>query len=674
ANTSGLGDGARAPMVVFTGTDGVRVAYSTDGAKTFQAYDHGRKVITMPANSRDPKVFWHAPTRRWVLVVWSDAGGNAVHIYTSPDLLDWTFRSRYAADWLYECPDLFALPVDGAGPVKWVLNDASGNYVVGSFDGVRFTADSPGPRRMDHGDTGFTGSYYAGLTFSNMPDGRVVQMAWMPGNRGPTWTGSATVAVQLGLRRYGDELRVTRTPVAELATLRADTTTWTDRTVTPDAGDPLHGVRADTYELLAEFDTAGATAARFGFRLQARADGTYGRTVTYDRTAETLDGAPLAPDAGRVRMRILVDRGQLEVFGNEGDVSITRNVDFDPAATGLRAYAEGGGVRLVSLRLHRLRSAWGTGESTLDGNVAGPWRAAGGSWTDVADGKRGEAAGDGFYLSGQTGRDFSYEADVRLDTAAAAALTFRAGADAASHYTLNVDAAGLVKLWRPGHDIAVYRTAIHRGRFHHLRVVASGPRIRAYLDHGPEPVIDVEDHSYAEGRFGVNVFAGAAVVQNAQVDGAGWRNDVGGRWRGVTGAWTTTGSGVQGRRTGDGFYLSDRSGRDFSYEADLTVVAGRAAGLTFRASETGGHYTATIDTDGVVKLWRPGHDIATVATAIVPGRPYHVRVVAAGALIRVYLQRGATPVIEAIDDTYGEGVFGLNVFDGVARAQDVVLG
>jgi hypothetical protein len=58
--------------------------------------------------------------------------------------------------------------------------------------------------------------------------------------------------------------------------------------------------------------------------------------------------------------------------------------------------------------------------------------------------------------------------------AAAAALTFRTSADASAHYSMNVDAAGLVKLWRPGRDVAVYPTPIVRGRTYHLKVVASG--------------------------------------------------------------------------------------------------------------------------------------------------------------------------------------------------------
>ncbi|WP_199509641.1 GH32 C-terminal domain-containing protein [Nucisporomicrobium flavum] len=657
ANTSGLRTGDRAPIVVFTGTDGVSVAFSNDGGETFQPYDHGRKVITMPAESRDPKVFWHEPTRRWVMVVWSGAGGNAAHLYTSPDLLTWTFRSRYAADWLFECPDMFPLRADGDGVTKWILNDASGEYVVGSFDGTTFAADSPTPKRMDEGDTRFDGSWYAGLTFSNLPDGRTVQMAWMPGNHGSVWTGSATFPVELGLRTYPDGLRVTRTPISELDSLRLSSTQWTDRTLNGDpAADPLREAAADAYELTAEFDAGTATAARFGFRLGVRPDGTAAREVAYDRAAGTLDGAALPPDHGRVRVRMLVDRGQVETFGDEGRVSVTRTVAFD--ASGVRTFADGGSVRLLSLRLTPLRPAWGAGEPTLRTDVAGPWHADGGTWTDTADGKRGEASGDGFYLGAGGGTDFTYDADVRLDTATAAGVMFRGA------YTLNVDAgAGVMKLWRPGRDIAAAAAPVARGRFHHLRVVAEGNRFRAYLDHNGTALIDATDDAYASGAFGLNVFQGAAVVQNARIGAAPWRQDVGGTWSPASGTWTTPSASLAGRSAGDGFYLSGRTGRDFTYEADLRVVAGRAAGLTFRATPgASGHYTANIDTDGYVKLWRPGRDIAVQAATVVPGRTYHLRVVAAGPQLEVSLD--GTVVIRATDDAYAEGRFGVNVFDG----------
>lgn len=670
-DTAGLRTGAEDPIVVFTGTNGVRIAYSNDAGRTFQSYGGGAPVVVPAGTSRDAKVFRHNST--WVMVVWSDAGGNGVDILTSPNLLDWTFRSRYSASWLYETPDLFALPVDGdTADVRWVLTDAEGEYVVGQFTGTTFSSDWTAPQRMDRGRTTFDdGTFYAGLTVNNMPDGRVVQLAWQPSNRGATWTGNATFPAELGLRTFADGVRVTRNPIAELASLRTSTQTWADRTITTDpAADPLAGVTADTYEIEAEFDLTGATATQFGFALHTRADGTADRTVTYDLAARTLYGAPLPPVDDRVRVRLLVDRGQLEVSGNDGQLSYSDNVNFDRASQGVRLFAVGGAVRLVSLRLSRLGSAWGTGESTLESTLAGPWHPVGGAWTDVAFGKRGSATGDAFSLSEQTGTDFTYSGDVRVMSGAAAALTFRSSVDGATHYTANVDTAGLVKLWRPGRDIATYPTTIVAGRTYHLKVVASGASITVYLDGAM--VIAATDTAYTSGRFGANVFAGTAEFQNLDVDTGGLCTNLAAPWRPVGGTWTEPAGRRRGVAAGDAFLLSAQSGSDLTYEGDLMVRNGTAAGLTFRATADGtGHYTANVDTSGLVKLWRPGTVIATGSATIIPGRTYHLKVTATGPNITVYLN--GTQVITATDTTYTSGLFGLNTFAGTGEFRDVFV-
>ncbi len=677
-NTSGLGSADNPPLVVFTGTNGVTVNYSTDGARTFQSYANGRQVAVPAGTSRDPKVTWDAARGRWVMVVWSDGGGNGANFYTSPDLLNWTFASRYTSDWVFECPDFFTLPVDGdQNNQKWVLTDAAGNYVIGSFDGTTFSPDWSGPQRMDQGADSSGGTFYAGQTFSATPDGRTVQMVWQPGNHGSVWTGNASFPAVLGLATTPAGIRITRNPVDEISLLRTDTTTWSNVTVGPDS-DPFAGIDADTYEIIAEFDTATATATQFGFLLHCRSDGTYDKSVGYDMANQTLYGAPLSPDGGRVQMHILVDRGQLEIFGNNGVLSYTDNVNFDSSAgsLGLRAFATGGSVRLVSARFHRIGSAWGQGESTLESTLSGPWRAIGGAWIDTAAGKQGTASGDTFYLSDTTAGDFTYDGDVRLDSAQAVALTFRASADGSQHYTANVDDTGVVKLWRPGHDIAAVSAPITTGRTYHLRVVAGGSRIQVYLDHATTPVIDATDSTYSSGYLGVNVFNGSAAVQNLTMDHTDFTTNLAGPWTPVAGTWTTTTvrSGVHGNGAGDNFYLSGTTAANFTYQGDVTAVNGGAAALTFRASaDASQHYTANVDTTGLVKLWRPGSDLGTYATEIVSGRAYHLTVVADGTRIQVYLNNGATPVIDVTDSAYSSGYLGANVFNGSGVVQNLML-
>jgi fructan beta-fructosidase len=665
-NVTGLKSGDDDPILVFSGTGGVIVHYSLDGARTFQTYAGGREVVdTGDHESRDPKVFWHAPSQRWVMVLYSNEGGNGANFYTSADLLHWEFRSRFTADWMFECPDMYQLPVDGTTP-KWVLSAARDNsYVVGDFDGTTFTATS-GAQREDFGGGHAESPFYASQTFTGDPAGRVVQTAWQGGNRGSVWTGNLSFPAQLGLRTFPDGVHLTRTPVAELASLRQDSYSLTAQTLRP-GGNPLSRLRADTYELTAEFDLAGATASRFGFRLHTRADGSHDREVAYDRAAQTLYGAPLAPVGNRVKVHVLVDRGQLEIFGNDGRFSFTDNVDFDSSANsqGISLFTESGTVRLGT--------SWGTGQSTLDSTLSGPWTAAGGTWTDTADGKQGAVAGDAFYLSGTTAADLTYEGDVRLDSSrGAAALTFRASRDATSHYTVNIDSAGLVKLWRPGRDIATYPTPIAPYRTYHLKVVATGSRFQVYLDRSSQPVIDAPDTAYPSGLAGVNVFSGKATFDNLRLNAPGFDTNLAGPWRPVSGTWTSPGTAVESRGPGDSFYLSAATGTNFTYGGDVTPENGVAAGLVFRANaDATQHYTANVDVGGLVKLWRPGRDIATFRTAVTPGRTYHLSVTANGPNIRVALD--GTEVIDATDDAYASGLFGLNGYAGTARFQSVRL-
>ncbi|GAB3818820.1 GH32 C-terminal domain-containing protein [Kribbella italica] len=514
-NVTGLKAGDDDPIVVYSGTNGVTVFYSLDGGNTFSTFADGKKVVVPPAKtSRDPKVFWDPDAQRWGMVVWTDQGGNGADFYTSANLLDWTFASRYQADWLFECPDMVRMPYEGGH--RWVLSDGGGEYVVGSFTDGTFRTTQPVPQKINQTDTYAGAGYYAALTFENLPTDRVVSMAWQGQNQGTSWTGNASFPVEQRLRSTGGQPRVVSTPVPEIAGLRESTRSWVGRTLDKDSAKRLlAGVQADTYEIEASVDVRQARSV--GFRLHTSPDGWSDRDVVYDVAKGTLDGTPLRAEGGRVKLRLLVDRGQLEVFGNDGEVYQSRNVNFDslPGGDGVELVVDGK-VRLESLKIHDLSSIWKRpGESTLKTNIAGDWYPASGNWTDATGGKQGQASGDAFYLSKASGSDFTLEGDVRLVSGTAAALTFRASKDASRHYTVNIDAdAGVVKLWRPGRDIAAFPAPIERNRTYHLKVKAVGSQFTVWLD--GQQVISASDGEIASGQFGLNVFRGTAVLQNVR--------------------------------------------------------------------------------------------------------------------------------------------------------------
>ncbi|NIL97818.1 MAG: hypothetical protein GTO62_12010, partial [Planctomycetales bacterium] len=110
---------------------------------------------------RDPKIFRHEPSGKWIMVLWVDKG--QARFFTSDNLLQWTHASDFHAEGFFECPDMVALPVDGdPQQVKWVLYDAAFNYWIGMFDGKTFTAES-GPHQGDRG-----ANFYAAQTWNNL--------------------------------------------------------------------------------------------------------------------------------------------------------------------------------------------------------------------------------------------------------------------------------------------------------------------------------------------------------------------------------------------------------------------------------------------------------------------------------------------------------------------------
>jgi levanase len=186
-NTSGLGT-AKTPAMVAIYTRAARaccrqaqaLAYSTDGGLTWKQYA-GNPVLDIGSGEfRDPKVFWHQPTKRWVMVV-ALGQERRLSFYSSPNLKDWTHLSDFgpanAAGGAWECPDLFQLAVDGdPRHLKWVLlvnvqqgaiaGGSGAQYFVGEFDGTSFRAENVGPYSPPGGDLtqGFEDAGYGAWT------------------------------------------------------------------------------------------------------------------------------------------------------------------------------------------------------------------------------------------------------------------------------------------------------------------------------------------------------------------------------------------------------------------------------------------------------------------------------------------------------------------------------
>jgi sucrose-6-phosphate hydrolase SacC (GH32 family) len=352
-NTSGFGtEGKPALVLLYTAAGNPAVqslAHSTDG-RTFTKFEGNPVIGQFTPGNRDPKVFWHEPTRQWVMTLYvEEKGVHTIRFLTSPDLKTWTSRST--TEGFYECPDFFELPIDGdAANRKWVLLGASSEYQVGSFDGKAFTPESP--KLPGHRGRGF----YAAQSFSDIPasDGRRILVGWFQTEtRGMPFNQSMSVPLELRLVSTAAGPRMTFTPIEELKSLRIASQRIALEVLEPADPNPLADVAAELMEIRAEFEPESGCDVAFRVR---------GVEVVWESKTEEIvvngHRAPAPLRDGRQQIVLLADRTGLEVFASDGltYVPMPVNLPADDRSASVRSI--GGPARFHSLEIHTLGSAW----------------------------------------------------------------------------------------------------------------------------------------------------------------------------------------------------------------------------------------------------------------------------------------------------------------------------
>ena len=349
-NTAGFGKGAVVAFYTSAGESQTQsMAYSKDNGASFVKYD-GNPVVTADVpDFRDPHVFWHQETARWVMLL---AAGQEMRIYSSSNLKDWQYESAFGERWgnhdgVWECPDLIKLPVRGTNKEKWMLicninpgGPFGGNatqYFIGQFDGHRFTCeDQPDETKwMDYGK-----DHYAAITFDNAPDGRHILMAWMSNwqyaNEVPTlqYRSANAVPCDIDLFEHAGKTYVGRTPAKELLALRGrrllKRSAAARRTFDAEKG---------AYELLVNIKPSAAGQTRLSLQNEKgeRVVLTYdvaAATLSVDRTlsgetdfSDAFKAVTTAPVRGQSSgVRIFVDKSSVEVFDADGRLSLTHLV------------------------------------------------------------------------------------------------------------------------------------------------------------------------------------------------------------------------------------------------------------------------------------------------------------------------------------------------------------
>ncbi len=370
-DTSGLGKAGQPPLVLIYTAAGPRggesIASSTDG-RIFTKYALNPVIRKFVAGDRDPKVFWHKPTRKWVMVLYGgpqSPGGerttdgmpaeqHTLYFFTSPNLRDWTLVSSIQGGigddhYHYDCPDLFVLPVDGdAARKKWVLMAADSEYAVGVFDGTTFKAEHSRIRGN------FGRGFYAPQTFCDAPDGRRIQIGWFKTvTPGMPFNQSMSIPHELKLIATADGPRIIRAPVKEMELLRAKSHRLGAMILGPESANPLAGIKAELVELRAAFEPGDASTVAFTVR---------GAEIAYEAKSRELIvnrlrvSAPL--HGGRQCLTIFCDRTGLEIFASDGLVYVTFPFQPNAGDLALEVKATSGRVKFTALDVHELKSIW----------------------------------------------------------------------------------------------------------------------------------------------------------------------------------------------------------------------------------------------------------------------------------------------------------------------------
>lgn len=360
------------------------MAYSLDNGKTFTKYEGNPILTSSEKDFRDPKVFWYAPGKHWVMIL---AVGQHMEIYSSVNLKEWKKESEFGAmqgahGGVWECPDLVEIPVEGTREKKWVLicnlnpggpfGGSAAQYFVGSFDGKKFVNESPTQTKwMDWGKDN-----YATVTWNNAPDGRCIALGWMSNwqyaNNVPTrqYRSANTLARDLMLYREGQELYLKSTPSVEVKKARGKKVSIPSFKVSEKHEMVnLFEEKQGAYEVEIVIQNAGASKIAFSLlndkgekvsmyydlnRKQFVMDRSESGTVDFSKDFPAVTVAPVNVDK-ELTLRLFVDRSSIEAFGEDGKFVMTNLVFPSQPYVKMCFEADKNGYAVKSLSVYKLQ-------------------------------------------------------------------------------------------------------------------------------------------------------------------------------------------------------------------------------------------------------------------------------------------------------------------------------
>lgn len=389
-NTAGFGEDAVIALFTSAGTSQMQsFAHSNDNGQTFEVYP-GNPVITLESEARDPNMFWNEKTGEWNLVL-AHALEKENLFFTSPDLKNWALSGHFgkglgAQEGVWECPDLFELEIPGTDKTKWVLicninpggpfGGSAIQYFIGDFDGKTFTSDTNPDGTVPTKWLDYGKDNYALVSWSNAPDNRRTAVGWMSNWQYapdvPTMQFRSANTLPREMVLFEDpegELYVASVPSPELEKMRGKVvTSASDKKISEKPS--LFKLPADGLcEIDMTFQTADADVLTLTIgnseneKVVLKYDAKNHR-MSFDRRESgvvdfsdkfpAVTSSPTFEKDGKINLRIFIDRASIEMFGNNGQFTMTNLVFPNSPYNSLSLESKNGTARLNSLKVYSL--------------------------------------------------------------------------------------------------------------------------------------------------------------------------------------------------------------------------------------------------------------------------------------------------------------------------------
>lgn len=397
-NTSGFGSKENPPLVaIFTyhlveGEKAGRtdyqnqgIAYSIDNGRTWEKYKNNPVLKNQGIKDfRDPKVFWHEPSSKWVMAL---AVKDHIEFWNSSDLKSWNKLSDFGIDYgghggVWECPDLFEATVEGTNEKRWVLlvsinpggpnGGSATQYFIGDFDGKNFRTDVDKSQSIwiDYGPDN-----YAGVTYSNIEGGRKIFLGWMSnwayGEVVPTdpWRSANTIPRDVVLTKIDNKLYVKSIPSKEIESVESMSFSIKDAEIkdslilsNPQLDPSMCSVKTtlDAKDFAFVLSNSLGEQVKIGYEKQANRfyiDRTKSGKTDFSPNFPGLVYAPRFATSAKINVTLVVDVASVEVFFDDG-VSVLTALYFPNEKMTTLTVKTSEPVQMTGASAVQLKSAW----------------------------------------------------------------------------------------------------------------------------------------------------------------------------------------------------------------------------------------------------------------------------------------------------------------------------